>query len=1034
MNQGDHWAADVRRLFGLKAVLEPAEPSATRWPASRVHRVVAISTLAVLSAILIIFEMRSSWLQAQFLSSTARRLTFNLAAGPSPSIRYPSDGPYDRALGYARLPDFLKRLDPNGYQIAAQARDSQLSILFTRVGLFPAYSEKDRAGLQLIDRDGRTLYRAQYPRRVYEKFDDIPPLVVNTLLFSENRDLLDARRPYRNPAIEWDRLGKAVIDLGIHTVDRRYPVIGASTLATQLEKMRHSTGGRTGSVVEKGRQIAAASIHAYQDGPDTIPAQRRIIRDYINSIPLAASAGYGEVTGLGDGLWVWYGADFKAVNDLLAAPEHSLSQPEMLQRAKAFRQALSLLLALRHPTRYLVQDPHALAVQTDRYLRALAADHVISPRLRDLALSQSAVPRPNAPPRDPVVFADNKAAYSIRGGLVTLLGLDNTYDLDRLDLKISTTLDSATQDAVTKFLRDATDPQQAAAAGLVGHRLLASGNPESVIYSFTLYERANGANLLRVQADNYNQPLDINQGTKLELGSTAKLRTLVNYLQIVEGLHAEYSALTPAQLSAVQTYPNDHITQWALHYLAATADRSLPAMLQAALDRTYSASTAEAFFTAGGLHHFENFEGSDNGRILTIREAFHRSVNLVFIRLMRDIENYYVFRVPGASPAILDDPDNPARRLYLARFANLEGKQFLTDFYQKYHGQTPDQALDTLLHSVVHLTPLRATVIYRSVRPQASFDDFTAFLEAHTGPKTLYAEDVAEYYDKYGPDKFDLGDRGYLARVHPLELWLLNYLEHHPQATLRQVFAASANQRQEVYAWLYKTRYKDAQDKRIRILMEIDAFTEIARAWKRVGYPFDSLVPSYATTIGVSGDTPTALAELAGVIVNDGMRYPSIRIREMHYAQDTPYETILDRRLDKGQRVMSREVASVVRQEMVGVVESGTAARANRSVVLPDKTAVELGGKTGTGDNRFEVFSRGGGVVASRVVNRTATFVFFIDDRFFGAITAFVPGEQAEGYGFTSSLPVQIFKDLAPRLVPLIERARAGDPALVARR
>ena len=56
-------------------------------------------------------------------------------------------------------------------------------------------------------------------------------------------------------------------------------------------------------------------------------------------------------------------------------------------------------------------------------------------------------------------------------------------------------------------------------------------------YAFTLYERGNGHNLLRVQTDNFNQPLSINDGTGLQLGSTAKLRTLINYLEIIQQLH-----------------------------------------------------------------------------------------------------------------------------------------------------------------------------------------------------------------------------------------------------------------------------------------------------------------------------------------------------------------------------------------------------------------------------------------------------------------------------------------------------------------
>ncbi len=93
-------------------------------------------------------------------------------------------------------------------------------------------------------------------------------------------------------------------------------------------------------------------------------------------------------------------------------------------------------------------------------------------------------------------------------------------------------------------------------------------------------------------------------------------------------------------------------------------------------------------------------------------------MNLVFIRLMRDIVNYYRYRVPGATPAVLEDWDNPARQKYLARFADEEGKVYLSRFYAKYRGETSDQALETLV-SGEHLTPLRAAVIYRSVRPQA---------------------------------------------------------------------------------------------------------------------------------------------------------------------------------------------------------------------------------------------------------------------------------------------------------------------------
>src|SRR5206468_607068 len=94
----------------------------------------------------------------------------------------------------------------------------------------------------------------------------------------------------------------------------------------------------------------------------------------------------------------------------------------------------------------------------------------------------------------------------------------------------------------------------------------------------------------------------------------------------------------------------------------------------------------------------------------------------------------------------------------------------------------------------------------------------------------------------------------------------------------------------------------------------------------------------------------------------------------------------------------------------------GTARRVAGAFQNPDGTPMEIGGKTGSGDNRFKTFRRGGGLVSSRAVNRTATFVFEAGGRYFGVLTAFVPGEGAEDYAFTSALPVAILKVLAPSI------------------
>ena len=964
-------------------------------------------------------ELRLSWIESQLFSALASKCSYTVASGASKNIRYPAAGPYDLRRGYSALPEFSQRLRNQGFVIGEQARDSKSSLLFERLGVYPIYHEKSEAGIDIVDRQGDSVYSFRDPHRTYANFDSIPPLVIRTLLFIENRHLLNENEPNENPAIEWERLGRAAFDYSLHKIDRHHAPSGGSTLATQLEKFRHSPEGRTHSPTEKFRQIASATLRSYQDGPRTLNAQREVICDYINSMPLAATPGNGEVSGLGDGLTAWYGADFDEVNRLLNSNQNALTARQMNDMGRAYRQVLSLLLALRRPTLYLERSADALASETDRYLNALANAGVISIRLRDAALQNRSGFKPGSSRPPAGDFVEGKAANALRVDLMPLLGLDNTYALDRLDLKVETTIDQRIQRSVTEFFQRIADPRDARIAGLDGERLLAVGDSRQVIYSFALYERGDGVNLLRAQTDTFNQPLSIVEGTRLQLGSTAKLRTMINYLQIIEELHRQLSSLSPLELNELKIAPGDRLTAWARDYFSVESDRSLEAMLNAALDRRYSGSPGEAFFTAGGLQVFGNFEHSENDRFFTVREAFEQSVNLAFIRLMRDIENYYKWRVPGASPDMFANPNNPARERYLRRFADEEGSIFLGRFYEKYQGLSPDRALDKLIQGI-HPTPLRVAVIFRSARPSADFATFSQFMKQHLSQVPSGEYKLEKLYAEFAPGAFSLSDRGYLAKIHPLELWLISYLEQHPQASLSQAIAESRPERQEVYRWLFRPKLRHGQDVRIGILLEKDAFREIWKAWKRLGYPFDALTPSYATAIGVSGDTPAALAELAGIIANDGVRYPVETIRGLRFARNTPMETSFTFQPPAGERVLSATIAHLVHDEMLGVVRNGTGRRALRAFVLPGGRVVPVAGKTGTGDNRFKVFAKGNALIDERPVNRTAAFVFIIGDRLFGTVMAFVPGENASSYKFTSALAVQVLKDLAPKLQPLL--------------
>ncbi len=975
-------------------------------------------------------EAQTSRLQAHYLSNLAQGLTYKVEPGPSSALSFPQPAPYDDRLGYSHIPDFVKRLGVQGYQVSAQARMSDELLRVTNKGIFTAYHEPTQAGLQILDCSGQAMYSVRFPERVYPRFEAIPDPLVDALLFIENRELLDAAYPTHNPAIEWSRLGKAVITQVARHVSDAPGSAGGSTLATQIEKYRHSPDGRTSSMKEKLRQVASASVRAYLDGEDTRAARRRIVLDYVNSVPLSAKPGVGEVHGVGDGLWAWYGRDFTQVNALLNAAVKSPAPPgpELERQAEAYKQVLSLFIAQRRPSYYLVDGHEDLQRLTDSHLRLLASVNLIPIALRDAALPIKLKLHPAKPTERPVSFVDRKAITAMRASLSTMLKVPRLYDLDRLDLKTNSTLDGDLQRTATRLLSDLKDPQLAKAKGLYGYHMLQEGDdPSKLTLSFTLFERSGQANLLRVQSDNLDQPFDINDGAKLDLGSTAKLRTLITYLKVIADLHGQYSPMSEDELSGVPVQRRDVLRRWARDYLLDAEDKSLKTMLEAAMDRRYSASPGETFFTGGGAHHFNNFEPNEDGRTMDLREAFQHSVNLVFVRLMRDVVYNYMANNSKADRDLLEDADDPRRQEYLARFADSEGREFLRRFYKKYKGKSQEEARAQLIKRA-NSAPSRLAAMYRSIEPQATLAEFSVFMNEQLPKKDLGEAKLQRLYDDYAPEKFSLADRGYIARVHPLDLWLVGHLKANPKASLTEVMEASRVQRQEVYGWLFKTRHKTAQDSRIRNLLERDAFTEINRDWRRLGYPFASLTPSYATALGASGDRPAALAELMGIIVNKGMRMPVSKLQRLEFGSGTPFETRLAQTTAKGERVLPEEVAEVVRRTLLVVVEGGTAKRLKGVFARPDGSPIDVGGKTGTGDHRFDVHGPRGGIISSRVVNRSATFVFLIGDRFFGTLTAYVHEPYAAKYTFTSALSTQVLKSLAPALMPLVQEKAPDGP------
>jgi len=1002
-----------------------ARPRAATRSALRLPRagVVVPCALAV-TAGFVWMEMRTSALQARFFSRYANKLSWEVRNGACDAPLVAPGGPYDQRLGYHQLSDLSQQLTTRDFRIARQACPSPELVKLAGRGIAPPYDEKHLATLEILDRDGKDLYQAPLDRFAFREYGEIPALLVQSLLFVENRKLLDQDHTTLNPALEWDRLFFASANYAMDKVHDGGRVQGGSTLATQIEKFRHSHEGRTAGGSDKIKQIFAASLRAYRNGPDTRGARRNIVLDYLNSMPLGAAPGEGEVTGIGHGMWAWFGKSVQDLQNDLTLPEEDRT---LKRKAKTYKQSLALVMATRRPTLYLANDRRALEDRIRSFLPLLVERGILSPQLAAAVDKADLDFRKSPPPRQRVAFVDRKATNAVRAELLDLLHVKNLYALDRYDVRVETSIDSKVQEKVTATLRAFADPDFLARRGFYGEHLLGPGqDPANIQYSFALYERTDQGNRLRVSADNLEKPLDINRNAKLELGSTAKLRTMANYLMVVASLHQRYQQMPAEALLGTERGALDSLTRWAAGWVRAHPGAPLDEMLEASLNRTFSSDPGEPFFTGRGVHYFSNFDDDLTGQT-ALKTAFQHSVNLVYIRVMRELTQYYTAELNYDQKAILADADHPQRQALLDAAMDWEARDVLSGLWSRYRRVSYEEALVKMCGKDTRGIKRLAIFAYAE-HPDWSVEELRAFTH-RIYPEVSAVQDslLRSYHRAYAHRIHGAQDEGYLLGRHPLEPWLLRDLRDHPDTRWAGVVERSTDVRRQASAWIRPKRFKEAQNLRIRIELERRAFVEIHKAWKRLGYPFDSLVASLATAIGSSADRPQALAELVGIIQSDGRRVPFLRVEALHFGEGTPYETHFEPAQGPGEQVMPREVAQSLKTLMHSVVEGGTGRRTYGCLTDADGKPIDIGGKTGSGDNRVEKFASSGAVLSSRAVSRTASFVFTVGDHFFGMMSAYVVGEAAGNYYFTSSLALQAFKTLAPAFEPMVRLGEAAD-------
>jgi membrane peptidoglycan carboxypeptidase len=959
--------------------------------------------LPVVAGTVALYEARTSEIEARILSSVAAKLSYKLGPGPSPTITFPSGGPFNEQRGYSELPGFERRLMDAGYRVVAQARPSPELERLARWKITPPFHEPAATGLIVRGENRMVLYDAGARQRTFKSYEDIPPTVAKALLLVENRELDDSDFATRNPVVDWGRLGKAGLMYAGHKLGLPVPLEGGSTLATQIEKFRYADGGRTNSASDKLRQMISASLRVYRGGPDTRAERRQIVLDYFNSVPLAAAPAYGEVYGLGNGLYAWFGTELDEARSVLNG---SASEEE---KARSFKEMMALICAARAPSFYLDQNHAALEARVNFYVRQLESDGTIKSDFAGAVVAAPLEFLPSAPKPQSIPFVERKATNAFRTHLLSALGVPDLYTLDRLHLDADTTLNVGLQGAVLQMLQKLQDPSFVEAQGLRGDKyLFMRGDPSQVTYSFTLFERTPEGNVLRVQADTLNQPFDLNEGMKLELGSTAKMRTLAHYLELVATVFHQYQGMDATALRNEAKTADDPITRWVGETMSGNPEISLSDLLDKAMDRQYSGNPGEVFFTGGGAHVFDNFDKEENGRSYTLRDGLAHSVNLVYIRLMRDLVRFHEARLPYNTDTILNDPDDATRLKMLSEIADKESQHVLFEAFKDYRGSDPQAMVNKML-GTKNTSARHLSMVFLAWNPNADAPALGLWLASRGA--AVSPEEAAKLFKSYDPGRLNVSDYGYLLNRHPLEVWTAGQLSHEPSLSWTDLLKRSGEVREVVSRWLFQTKNRRAQDLRLRIRIEEDAFARMTPYWQRLAFPFDHLVPSFATAIGSSADRPVALAELVGIIVNDGVRLPIQRLEKLRFAADTPYETVFEPREQTGKRVMEPEVARALRGVLVGVVQGGTASRLLHAFRGKDGKEIIAGGKTGSGDNRYKTRK------FSEAVSRTGTFAFYIGDRYFGVCTAYVGGDKAAGYVFTSALPVTALKLLAPTLL-----------------
>ncbi len=689
----------------------------------------------------------SSW-QSQFFPKLYNGEVFTKVVTTPP----PAEGTADIERGYAAIPHIRELATQAGDIVSPQVewKDRQIGAL----RLAPIFPRPAQSGVRIIDSRGEVTYQGISPHDVYEKFEDIPPILADSLCLVEDEFACDhaGKDKSYNAAVNWPRsVYAATLGAGrkLHVTSK---VEGGSTLAIQVVKNNSWEKGRTKGILDKAEQMLTASTEMYANGPDTTAKRHETVLRYMNGALFAGHPKFGEVTGWKDAMAVWFGNN--NYDEILR------SGAETPEAARVFRQTFSLVMSLKMPDRSLRKEAgfKDLQQRVDNYIPLLVKEKIITESFAQMVLAEKIEfadvgKNPVLPPKAP----RDKFVDSLRLALMNKLELDPVdayYTLDRWDLQVDATIDHSVNEAVTNKLKQFNDPEFAKKSGLTGFQLLRPETAPKVVWAITVNEKLpNGQIVTRVSTDTFQGALDLTKGGRQNYGSTGKMRMTATFLEVIAELHDEYSGQGPDTLKAVKTHPRDKLTRWAVDYLSRPeTDKSLAGMLSASVKEIKYSGAPQGFFTGGGMNYPGNFDRKEDHISYSVEGALWESVNLSWYRITDDIEEYMKWHRLKVDTQILDDnPDHPEafteRQKYLEEFADFEGREFQEKFWNQMRGKKGEQITEHLAAKTKG-GRTQLAVIYLSLHPDAPFADFEKFMQKNCKnckPK----DDMQKLYDQH---------------------------------------------------------------------------------------------------------------------------------------------------------------------------------------------------------------------------------------------------------------------------------------------